>query len=198
MLDDAKRAAAPKCTRKRADGEQCKANAVRGTDACRRHAGKSLAAVRAQVAVRDEVLRWGLGDAKVDPGELLLRLVTQSAMRAEAYASELARIVAEKGDLQKALTGDSYTASAEGAPVKTGEYVRAMTKLEADERDRAGNFAAKAVAAGLAERQVRVAERQAALAAEFVQAVLADLGLAGTPQATAAISRHLTLLRPPA
>jgi hypothetical protein len=201
MLDDAKRAAAPKCSRKRADGQPCKANAVRGTDplSCRRHTGKSLAKVRAEVAVRQEVLAWGLGDTRTDPGELLLRLVTQAALRADAYARELARVVDERdGDLKKALTGDSYTTGGEDGdqPVKTGEYIRAITKLEADERDRAANFATKAIAAGLAERQVRLAERQAELAAQFVHAVLDELGVGGTPQAQAAIQRHLTLLRP--
>ncbi|MEU8158028.1 hypothetical protein AB0B94_30615 [Micromonospora sp. NPDC048986] len=194
MLDDAKRAAAPKCTKRRADGQHCKANAIRGTDSCRRHAGKSLAVVRAQVAVRDEVLRWGLGDATVDPGELLLRLVTQAAIRADAYAADLSRIVAETdGDLRKALTGDSYTVTAEGDPVKTGEYVRAITKLEADERDRAANFAAKAVAAGLAERQVRLAERQGELIFSVIRAILDDLNLSPEQQAVAseAASRHL-------
>lgn len=201
MLDDAKRAKAPKCTRKRADGENCGANAVKGTEpqSCRRHVGKSLAKVRAEVAVRQEVLAWGLGDTKTDPGELLLRLVTQAAIRADAYARELERVVAEKEDLRKALTGDSWTSGGEGSePVKTGEYIRALTQLEATERDRAANFATKAIAAGLAERQVRLAERQGELAAQFVHAVLEDLGLAGTPQAQAAIQKHLTLLRPTA
>lgn len=199
MLDDAKRAKAPKCTRLRADGQPCRANAVRGTDpaSCRRHAGKSLARIRAEVAVKDTVLAWGLGDTKTDPGELLLRLVTQAAIRADAYARELERVVAEKdGDLKKALTGDSYTSGGEMSdPVKTGEYIRALTQLESNERDRAANFATKAIAAGLAERQVRIAEQQGELAAQFVHSVLKDLGIEG-PRAQAAIQRHLTLLRP--
>jgi hypothetical protein len=201
MLDNATRAKAPKCSKLRADGQPCRANAVRGTDplACRRHAGKKLSVIRAEVAVRETVLAWGLGDTKTDPGELLLRLVTQAAIRADAYARELERIVAEKDSLEKALTGNSWTSGGEGSePVKTGEYIRALTQLEANERDRAANFATKAIAAGLAERQVRLAERQAELAAKFVHAVLADLGLDNTPEAQAAIRRHLTLLQPPA
>jgi hypothetical protein len=31
-------------------------------------------------------MNWGLGVTKVDPGEVLLRLVTQSAARTEMYA----------------------------------------------------------------------------------------------------------------
>jgi hypothetical protein len=42
--------------------------------------------VKAKAAIRAEVLGWGLGDSTVDPGEVLLRLVTQSAARAERYA----------------------------------------------------------------------------------------------------------------
>jgi hypothetical protein len=39
-----------------------------------------------KAAVRAELLGRGLGDSTVDPGEVLLRLVTQSAARAERYA----------------------------------------------------------------------------------------------------------------
>src|SRR5215203_373468 len=42
--------------------------------------------VASKAAVRAEVWSWGLGDTNVDPGEVLLRLVTQSAARAERYA----------------------------------------------------------------------------------------------------------------
>lgn len=194
--------AAPRCSKLRTNRQPCRAFAIKGSDplACRKHIGKSLEKARAEVAVREAVLQWGLGDTKTDPGELLLRLVTQAALRADAYARELARVVDEKeGDLKKALTGDSWTSGGEGSePVKTGEYIRAITKLEAEERDRAASFATKAIAAGLAERQVRLAERQAELAAQFVHAVLDELGVGGTPQAQAAIRKHLTLLRPAA
>lgn len=188
---------APRCSRLRQrDRQPCRAFAVRGTDpaACKKHLGRSVATVRAELAVRKEVLAWSLGDTTTDPGELLLRLVTQAALRADAYARELARIVDEKaGDLKKALTGDSYTATVEGDPVKTGEYIRAITKLEADERDRAANFATKAIAAGLAERQVRLAEQQGHLLASVIKAILGDLDLTPEQQAraTAVVPRHL-------
>lgn len=194
--DTVGRDSAPKCSRLRQrDKQPCQAKAIRGSEpaSCRKHMGRSLTAVRAEVAVREEVLRWGLGDTATDPGELLLRLVTQAAIRAEAYARELARVVDEKGDLRKALTGDTYVATAEGEPVKTGEYIRAITKLEADERDRAAGFATKAVAAGLAERQVRLAERQGEILATVIKAILGDLDLSPEQQARVAdvVPRHL-------
>lgn len=189
---------APRCSyQSKRTHQPCRAPAIRGSNppACRSHAGKPLATVRAEAAVREEVTRWQLGNTHTDPGELLLRLVTQSAIRADMYANELARVVEEAGDLRKGLTGTTWTVTADGDRVKTGEYIRALTMLEAQERDRAASFAAKAVAAGLAERQTRVAERQARLAAEFVQAVLRDLGIPA-PQAQTAIERHLRLIHP--
>jgi hypothetical protein len=41
----------------------------------------------------------------------------------------------------------------------TGEAIRGLADLEAKERERCADFASKAVAAGRAERTVRVAER---------------------------------------
>jgi hypothetical protein len=59
----------------------------------------------------------------------------------------------------------------------TGEAIRGLADLEAKERERCANFAGKAVAAGLAERTVRVAERQGQLMVEMVQAALREVNL---------------------
>jgi hypothetical protein len=53
--------------------------------ACRFHGGASPH-VASKAPVRAEVFSWGLGDSHVDPGAVLLRLVTQSAARAQRYA----------------------------------------------------------------------------------------------------------------
>jgi hypothetical protein len=66
-------------------GQQCKRKAIPGGTVCRYHGGGAQQ-VKAKAAVRAEVMAWGLGDSHVDPGEVLLRLVTQSAARAERYA----------------------------------------------------------------------------------------------------------------
>jgi hypothetical protein len=68
-----------------ADRQAMKAKAIPGGTVCRWHGG-AAGQVKAKAAVRAELLGWGLGDATVDPGEVLLRLVTQSAARAERYA----------------------------------------------------------------------------------------------------------------
>jgi hypothetical protein len=158
-------------------GKQCKNKAIPGGAVCRFHGGASPH-VASKAAVRAEVMAWGLHDETVDPGETLLRLVTQSSARAQRYALELEQMVAETDDdLRKALihTGPF------------GESVRAMVKLENEERDRCSTFAAKAIAAGIAERQVRIAEQQAVILAGVVRAVLDRLELSEEQQALAPI-----------
>jgi hypothetical protein len=130
--------------------------------------------------VRAELSQWTLGDAVDDPGEVLLRLVTQSRMRVDAYSAELEKMVAESPNLRDALVGDAM-----GEFGKIGEYVRGLASLEAAERDRLATFASKAVQAGLGERQVRLAERQGEMMAAVLAHVLdsAQLGLSATQKA---------------
>jgi hypothetical protein len=126
-------------------------------------------------AIRVEFMNCVLGDSHVDPGEVLLRLVTQSAARAQRYASELEALVDEEG-LAAAMVDELEIPTKHGS-YKAGEYIRGLAQLEAQERDRCAGFATKAVAAGLAERTVRVAERQGQLMAEMVQAALREVNL---------------------
>jgi hypothetical protein len=88
---------------------------------------------------------------------------------------DLQRIFATGG--VSALIGHQYAADKEGGVFATGEAIRGLVQLEAQERDRAAGMAAKAVAAGLATRQVELAERQGALVADVIRGVLGDLGL---------------------
>src|SRR5215217_667392 len=190
-------------------GEQCKRKAIPGGTVCRYHGGNARQ-VKAKAAIRAEVLNWGLGDTTVDPGEVLLRLVTQSAARVERYAMllEEAYEAAERlkrafdadaleidedkemagtarEDLDRifntggvaALVGNTYGAAKDVGVYVTGEAIRGLADLEAKERERCANFASKAVAAGLAERTVRVAERQGQLMVEMVQAALREVDL---------------------
>ncbi len=155
----------------------CRNPAIDGAVVCRMHGG-AAPQVKAKAAVRAEVMRWGLGDSKVDPGEVLLRLVSQSAARAERYSIELEALVGEHGgDIQAAMIADALIVTRDGEPMKAGEYIRGLAQLEAQERDRCAGFATKAVAAGLAERQVRLAERQAEIVIKAVEAALEAAGV---------------------
>lgn len=158
----------------RQTGKQCRNWAIKSGEVCRKHGG-GAPAVRAKAVIRAEVMNWGLGDSHVDPGEVLLRLVTQSAARAQRYASELEQLVDDEG-LAAALVGEIEVPTKHGG-YKAGEYIRGLAQLEAQERDRCAGFATKAVAAGLAERTVRIAERQGHLMVEMVQAALREVDL---------------------
>ncbi|WP_052373124.1 hypothetical protein [Amycolatopsis taiwanensis] len=212
----------------------CKAEAIRGGKVCRMHGGNAKQ-VKAKAAVRAEVMAWGLGNTTVDPAETLLKLLSQSAARAEHYSrlladaydaaerlktahdahqllttgrgdsgdedTEPAAVQQARGDLDRifttggvaALVGNTYSASNNGSVYATGEAIRGLAQLEATERDRCARFAKLALDAGIAERQVRLAERQGALIEQVLTSVFADLGLTDQQlkEAPAALRRAL-------
>lgn len=196
-------------------GKLCGGLAIAGTRHCRMHSGKTLAKARAEGNVVVELRRWGLNPGEntlADPGEVLLRLVTQSAARCELYAGvlqqayeaaeqlraagttdvrsdllaeETARLTLERvfntGGVG-ALIGHTYAGTQSSGVIATGEKIRGLAELEAQERDRCANFATKAIAAGLAERQVRFAERQGQLLAAIITTLTEHPSLGLTPQ----------------
>lgn len=223
----------PICRAVKKTGQPCKNPAIDGGDVCRFHGGNAPQ-VKAKAAVRAEALAWGFGDKHGDPGEILLRLVTQSAARCQRYAGLLEEaydaaerlkaahdaqkvftvepdkpLAAEqqaRADLDRvfnqggisALIGNTYSAANDGSIYATGEAIRGLADLEAKERDRCAAFAAKAVAAGLAKRQVELAERQGALIVQLLTATLADpeLGLSAEQRRRVpdVARRHLALV----
>jgi hypothetical protein len=93
-----------------------------------------------------------------------------------------------------ALVGNTYGAAKDVGVYVTGEAIRGLADLEAKERERCANFASKAVAAGLNERMVRLAERQGELLAQVIRGVLDELGLPAEQKQLApeVVRRHLT------
>jgi hypothetical protein len=199
-MPDPSSAATRRCTAHKRNGEQCRRTPINGADVCSSHGGRAPQ-VRRNALVRAEVQAWRLEDQTDDPGEVLLRLVTQSARRCALYGALLEKaydaaerlhaveaelLIKPEGDeddwepprLQQArmdldqvfsaggvsaLIGKTYGAAGkEGHIFATGEAIRGLALLEAQERDRCANFAAKAITAGLAERQVKLAERMGA------------------------------------
>jgi hypothetical protein len=100
----------------------------------------------------------------------------ENADTAETARRDLDRIFNTGG--VAALVGKSYGAAKDvGVYYVTGEAIRGLADLEAKERERCANFATKAVAAGVAERTVRVAERQGQLMVKMAQAALREVDL---------------------
>ena len=178
------------------DGAPCGRWPTKGATVCRSH-GAGSPRVAAKAAVRAEVMSWGLDAPDVDPGVTLLKLLAQSAARAQRYAQEIEQLVAESPSLHEALVAETWIPTENAGSYKAGEYIRGLALIEAQERDRCVAFAAKAIAAGLAERSVRLAERQGQLLADMIRAVMADpeLGLSVEQRAAvpAVMRRHLAI-----
>jgi hypothetical protein len=64
----------------------------------------------------------------------------------------------------------------------SGEAIRGLAKLQADERERCANFATRAVAAGLGKRLVEAAELQGQLLAKALGALPDILRKAGVSE----------------
>jgi len=169
--------------------KRCTQWAVKGATVCWKH-GAAAPQVANKAAVRAELADWGITDEKVDPGETLLRLLSQAARRANVYAAELQEKVEELG-LEKATVGVAF-----GEGGAQGEYIRGLAQLESEERDRAANFARLALAAGIEERRVQMAERETSLLEDFLRAVLNDPQIGMSPEQRQAFiesaRRHLT------
>jgi hypothetical protein len=138
-----------------------------------------------KAAVRAELEDWGLNAARVDPAETLLRLLSQSAARVARYGGLLAAAYAGDEDFPDrfagagvaALIGHRYDLTRDGDPVAVAEAIRGLVELEAQERDRCARFAKLALDAGIEERRVRVAERQAETLELVIRAALERAGL---------------------
>lgn len=175
--------------------EGCRAYAIRGGTVCNKHGG-SHPRTRVNAEIRDQLATWTLGEATDDPAETILRLITQSRIRADRYAgllqeayeaAEAAALIGGEGNAVKdildrggvsVLVGKTYSATADGEVYESGEAIRGLARLEAEERDRCANFCRLAIAAGIAERQVRVAERLAGILEDVLVGALDDAGLA--------------------
>jgi len=161
---------------KRTDGNLCVAPVIKGTKRCWLHSGITRKEAKAKGAVVLELQRWGIDGRTelADPGLTLLQLVSQAADRvrlysnllAEAYeiqqgedvAGGLAGLMRGNGRVAS-LIGYRYGVDKEGNRFPIEEAIRGLVQLEAQERDRCAQMATKAIAAGLAERQVRMAEQ---------------------------------------
>lgn len=140
--------------------------------------------------MRAELMAWGLNDAaKVDPGETLLLLIAQSAARVRRYSSLLQAAYEGAPDFDErfkgagvaALIGHRFAVGGADGRVAVGEAVRGLVELEMAERKLLGDWCVKAVAAGIEERRVRLAERQTDVLEVVVRGALVAAGL-GEPE----------------
>lgn len=128
---------------------------------------------------------WGISRLEyVDPGEMMLRLIAQSARRVQRYADLIG--AAETAAAANGVSGDpalsallapDYVVSRMGERIKVGLKLSALVELESLERDRLAIWCRQAIAAGLEERRVRAAENEGMHLAAVMRAFAARLGL---------------------
>jgi hypothetical protein len=174
-------------------GGRCHGPAIRGIDRCRMHAGEKSSVAKAK---GEAVSAWSAleGEPVVSTGVAVLGMLQMSWLRAHLLAGlleqQFARAhVEESGDgegaeadaagtgeqadpalgLGAGLIGHTRGAVKDVGIYATGEAARALTILEAAERDRVVRFAKVAHDMGIAEQQVRIAEQQGVLLADVIR-----------------------------
>jgi len=196
--------AALECTKHRTKGRgPCHKRAIRGTDACDLHSGYRRSVAKAQGEAR--ITMWSIAGqpTKLDAGMTVLSVLQMSYLRLGMYADMLRRQVAIDGytaddlaesDRPKAsgLIGFRYGAAGkDGVIYAQSEEVRALVRLEAEERDRVVKFAKVAHDMGISERITSLAERWGDIVAEKVVTMLDALNL--SPEQQAAVPTLLQL-----
>lgn len=198
------------CTKNKRGMVRCHMNALRGTNACKRHGGISPELAKAQGEAI--ITAWSaLGRAKneISPGEAVLGMLQLSWLRAHAYGELLRRQVVIDGEPSNGIEigpddeGDSVhgkpsgligykigMGGREGITYRQGEEVRALVALEASERDRVVKYAKTAHDMGISDRLINLAERWGDVVATRVTLLLDGLEL--TPAQLARVPDLLT------
>lgn len=84
----------------------------------------------------------------------------------------------------RAFVGDVYSVSKDGDAVAIGEAIRALVKLEAEERDRAADLAYKGIRVGIEAKQVDVMRGYGKTVVEAMKALCAEIGVDWDSEAT--------------
>lgn len=152
---------------------------------CRTHGGAAPQVIamaerrRAHAAATEAVEALGL-PRNIDPHAALLEEVHRTAGHV-TWLGELIQSL-ERADLKQ------YTHDEDG---RQWERPSVWYELYKTERAHLVQVCAKAIAAGVAERQVRLAEEQGTLIVKLLRGVLDDLGLGDDRHAREVVARHL-------
>lgn len=179
-----------KCSGRRTNGEECRKPPMKGQRVCATHGGsspqaKAAAERRIQTAkAAGAVETFGL-PREVDPRDALLEEVYRSAGAVDWLTSKVRELQSEDVVWGKAEE------SADDVKYKAG--VNVWVQLLSSERKHLVEVCKTAVAAGLEERRVRLAESQGAMLAGVIRQILGDLELSPEQQAKVpeVVPRHL-------
>ena len=187
-----------KCSARTTKGNPCKRWAIRGGTVCATHGGRSPQVKRkAKERLEEERVRRKIGQALAaenvpfeDPLEGLMTEVARSGMAVRAYeelvrdleAQPVVRILDIDRDVSDELedmtTVPTLVPGGIIGPNHLGDLgAHPFVVLWSREREWHAKVCKMALEAGVAERQVRLAERQGELLAQTIEALLADPAL---------------------
>jgi hypothetical protein len=156
---------------------------------------------RAEVAKAkgEAVTAWSAlaGRPEVSATDAVLGMLHMSWLRVHLYAGLLQQQVDEAQDaadgagggdgvgVGAGLVGQTFSGVRDIGIFATGEAIRGLAQLEAQERDRCVRFAKTAHDMGIAEQQITIAQQQGELLAGVMMRVLDALDLPADKQSTA-------------
>lgn len=171
-----------------------------GVGRCKLHGGASP---RAEVAgavelARRDTLVMGR-PLEIDPSDAIFECVRIAAGEVDYASDRIAELDASEAvgpvvttrprKLEKGAESKTERVAEHGAPA-----VHIWIEVRRRAMDRLVSYSKVALAAGVEERRVRLAERQAQLLASAIRGILDDLGVADRPDVPAIVRRHLTLV----
>lgn len=181
-------------------GERCRCVAMVDQRVCQTHGGKAPSSLRgaarrraareAAELVTAVMTTYGV-PRDVDPAVALLELVQQSAGHCEWLRCQVAELDAEAVGWGKTEERVATAGSARAAHIRREARVNVLVKLYNDERDRLQRFCTAALAAGVQERVVRLAEQHGALWVSSFRAALQDPAAALSDEQRAALERAI-------
>lgn len=184
------------CTSPKKDRTPCHSpRMVRGTGRCRMHLGRKAKDVIAEDQARKAVVTFGL-PRDISPTDALLEEVRYTAGHV-AWLREQVQAL-EAADLVWGLTEEAHKGATEFPGTDRTEAAKPNVWLELYYRERKHlvDVTKAAIAAGIEERKVRLAEAQGSLVAQVIRAILADLSLTAEQQQRVpeVVPRHLRAL----
>jgi hypothetical protein len=160
-----------------------------GQKVCRMHGGSSPRALKAaanrqtEKAIQEAVTTYGL-PRDIDPHTALIEELHRTAGIVSWLGIQVTAL--EATDLAGPVGGgkDSYPSY----------QPNVLVRLYQEERKHFADVAKICIQAGIAERQVRIAEQQGQLLAAVIQGVLTDLGVHDRPETPGIVRKHLQLV----
>lgn len=184
----------------------------KGIGRCKNHGGSSPGAEFAGGVemARRQMVAWAQ-PLPISPHDVLIQAIQIAAGMVRYATDQIALLdehdivgpvitsVSERTDAMEIdLSGDGPAiAPADATLTKITSGPPALHiwfKARDEALDRAVHYSKVAIAAGIAERQVRVAEQQGEMFATAIRRILTELGVADHPQAPKVVRRELTVL----